>query len=66
MKDKPVRLRFQIDTTKDVRDYAKAYAYQNGLTLNEFILLAISSAGDSKLKKLIESEIGTDKKLPKK
>lgn len=66
MKDKPVRLRFQIDTTKDVRDYAKAYAYQNGLTLNEFILLAISNAGDSKLKKLIESEIGTDKKLPKK
>lgn len=65
MKDKPVRLRFQIDTTKDVRDYAKAYAYQNGLTLNEFILLAIANAGDGKLKKLIESEIGKEKKLPK-
>jgi hypothetical protein len=66
MKDKATRLRLQIDTSKEVRDYAKAYAYQNGLSLNEFVLLAISDSGDSKLKKLVQDDIGKDKTLPKK
>jgi hypothetical protein len=65
MKDKTSRLRLQIDTSKEVRDYAKAYAYQNGLSLNEFVLLAIAESGDTKLKKLVAEDIGKDKKLPK-
>jgi len=65
MKDKLVRSKLQIDASKVVRDHAKAFAYQNGLSLNEFVLLAIAEAGDAKLKKLVAEEIGKDKKLPK-
>ncbi len=66
MKDKPVRSRFQIDASKTTRDYAKAFAYQHGLSLTDFVLLAMAEVGDSKLKKLVSEEVDKDKKLPKK
>ena len=64
MKDDLVRSKFQIDASKKVRDHAKAFAYKNGLSLNDFVLLAIAQAGDKELKQLIQKEIGEDKKLP--
>ena len=65
MKQEPVRSRFQIDASKATRDYAKALAYKQGLSLTEFVLLAMAEVGDAKLKKLVKEEVGQDKKLEK-
>lgn len=65
MKQEPVRSRFQIDASKATRDYAKALAYKQGLSLTEFVLLAMAEVGDAKLKELIKDEVGTEKKLEK-
>lgn len=57
MKKDPKRPRFQIDASKEIRNYVKALAYQRGLSMTEFVLKAMSDAGDAKLKKLIAEEL---------
>ena len=57
MKKDPKRPRFQIDASKEIRDYVKALAYQRGMSMTEFVLTAMATAGDQKLKKLVAEEL---------
>jgi len=57
MKDEVKRSRFQIDASKKTRDRAKALAYEQGMSLTEFVLRAMATSGDDKLKKLIAEEL---------
>lgn len=49
--------RQQIDASNDVRARAKAVAYDSGLSLTDFVLLALSKEGDKKLTALVEKDI---------
>ena len=57
---KPLRPRVQLDMSTEVRDRAKAVAYDRGLTLVEFVLQCMDAAGkDKKLSALINKELAT-------
>lgn len=51
------RPKLQIDASSDVRERAKAVAYDRGLSLTEFVLLALAKEGDKKLSGLIEKDL---------
>lgn len=48
------KIRFQIETTKEIKDHLKTLAYSEGKTLTEFFYEAIQDCGDKKLKVLIQ------------
>lgn len=52
------RPKLQIDASSAVRERAKAVAYDRGLSLTEFVLLALSKENDKKLSALIEKDLG--------
>ena len=52
------RPKLQIDASSAVRERAKAVAYDRGLSLTEFVLMALSKEGDKKLASLIEKDLG--------
>lgn len=51
------RIQLQIDTSKDVRNRAKAVAYGRGMSLTELVLKALADVGDKELKTLIENDL---------
>lgn len=51
------RPQLRIDASKKVINRAKAVAYGRGETLTEFVLLALSKAGDKELAKFIEQDL---------
>ena len=51
------RPKLQIDASSQIRQRAKAVAYARGMSLKEFVLKALSQAGDKQLTKLIEKEL---------
>ena len=51
------RIQLQIDTSKEVRNRAKAVAYSQGISLTELVLKALTTVGDKKLKALIEKDL---------
>jgi hypothetical protein len=52
------RPKLQIDASAAVRERAKAVAYDRGLSLTEFVLMALSKEGDKKLASLIDKDLG--------
>jgi hypothetical protein len=58
MVDMSTRPKLQIDASSAVRERAKAVAYDRGLSLTEFVLLALAKEGDKKLTTLIEKDLG--------
>lgn len=54
MKKRP---KLQIDASPQIRQRAKVAAYARGISLKEFVLLALAKAGDKELAKLIEKEL---------
>jgi hypothetical protein len=52
------RPKLQIDASPAVRKRAKAVAYDRGVSLTEFVLLALSKEGDKQLTALIEEDLG--------
>lgn len=50
-------IKFQINTLPAIKARAKAVAYDRGLSLTEFVLLALAKEGDKELKKLIEKDL---------
>ncbi len=52
-----VRIQLQIDTSKEVRNRAKAVAYSQGISLTELVLKALTTVGDKELKALIEKDL---------
>jgi len=54
----PVRPRFQVDSSTELINHAKAIAYGRGLSLTEFVLQAMAKDGDEKLKQLVKKELG--------
>ena len=50
------RPQLRIDVSEAVRNRAKAVAYNQGLSLTEYILQAMSQAGDKDLQRLIEKD----------
>jgi hypothetical protein len=52
------RPKLQVDASPAVRVRAKAVAYDRGLSLTEFVLLALAKEGDKKLANLIEKDLG--------
>lgn len=52
------RPKLQIDASAAVRERAKAVAYDRGMSLTEFVLLALAKQGDKKLTALIEEDLG--------
>jgi hypothetical protein len=63
------RSQFQIDTTDEIRNRAKALALEGGYkTLGDFVHNALAKVGDPKLTKLIEEFLETRRqpgRLPK-
>ena len=57
------RPKLQIDASPQIRQRAKAVAYARGISLKEFVLLALAKAGDKELAKLINKEL-KDSPLP--
>lgn len=57
------RPKLQIDASSQVRQRAKAVAYDRGLSLKEFVLQALANTGDKKLAKLIEQELKESSQL---
>lgn len=53
----PGRIQLQIDTSKEVRNRAKAVAYGKGFSLTELVLKALAEVGDKELKALIEKDL---------
>ena len=53
----PSRIQLQIDTSKEVRNRAKAVAYGKGISLTELVLKALAQVGDKELKTLIEKDL---------
>ena len=53
----PGRIQLQIDTSKEVRNRAKAVAYGKGFSLTELVLKALAEVGDKELKSLIEKDL---------
>lgn len=53
----PSRIQLQIDTSKEVRNRAKAVAYGRGMSLTELVLRALSNVDDDELKTLIEQDL---------
>lgn len=51
------RIQLQIDTSKDVRNRAKAVAYGRGISLTELVLKALANVDDKELKVLIEKDL---------
>lgn len=51
------RIQLQIDTSKEVRNRAKAVAYSQGMSLTELVLKALATVGDKELKRLIEKDL---------
>lgn len=51
------RIQLQIDTSKDVRNRAKAVAYGRGISLTELVLKALANVDDKELKALIEKDL---------
>ena len=51
------RTQLQIDTSKAVRNRAKAVAYGQGISLTELVLKALAAVGDKELKALIEKDL---------
>jgi len=51
------RPKLQIDASAELRQRAKAVAYERGLSLTEFVLLALSKEGDKKLAELIKKDL---------
>lgn len=51
------RIQLQIDTSKEVRNRAKAVAYSQGMSLTELVLKALATVGDKELKQLIEKDL---------
>lgn len=54
---KPSRIQLQIDTSKEVRNRAKAVAYGQGISLTELVLKALANIGDKELKALIAKDL---------
>ena len=54
---KPSRIQLQIDTSKEVRNRAKAVAYGQGISLTELVLKALANIGDKELKALIVKDL---------
>lgn len=50
-------IKFQINTLPEIKDRAKAVAYDRGMSLTEFVLQALAKEGDKELKKLIEKDL---------
>jgi len=53
----PSRIQLQIDTSKEVRNRAKAVAYGKGISLTELVLKALAQVGDKELKTLIDKDL---------
>ncbi|QHU89675.1 IS1595 family transposase [Candidatus Saccharibacteria bacterium oral taxon 955] len=51
------RIQLQIDTSKAVRNRAKAVAYGQGISLTELVLKALADVGDKELRVLIEKDL---------
>lgn len=51
------RIQLQIDTSKNVRNRAKAVAYGRGISLTELVLKALAEVGDKELKTLIKKDL---------
>jgi hypothetical protein len=51
------RQKLQIDAPDEIRERAKAVAYDRGSSLTDFVLEALSKMGDVKLSKLIAKEL---------
>lgn len=51
------RIQLQIDTSKEVRNRAKAVAYGRGVSLTELVLKALATVGDKELKDLVENDL---------
>lgn len=51
------RIQLQIDTSKEVRNRAKAVAYSQGMSLTELVLKALTTVGDKELKQLVKKDL---------
>lgn len=51
------RIQLQIDTSKAVRNRAKAVAYGQGISLTELVLKALADVGDKELRVLIKKDL---------
>ena len=51
------RTQLQVDTSKAVRNRAKAVAYGQGISLTELVLKALAAVGDKEWKALIEKDL---------
>lgn len=49
-----VRPKLQIDVSNKIKTRAKAVAYDKDMSLNEFVLVALTKMGDEKLTKLVK------------
>lgn len=50
-------IKFQINTLPSIKARAKVVAAERGISLTEFVLLALAKEGDKDLKKLIDKDL---------
>ncbi len=51
------RVKIQIDASEEIRDRAKAVAYNRKMLFNEFVLQALAGQGDKELTALIKKDL---------